>query len=188
MRLVVHEYATGEELRDAMEHGVADLAIGHRPKGWPGPVVSLGEEEVVVVVSPDDPLAGRTVVRLTDLADRDWVRCALEPVVDGRRFLDLACERAGFTPRTAVDTEHSSTAVAMAAAGVGVLITPVHVAARQDCVALPLDPPWHREVTAFSRVRLSGAAAAFVTLLSGTGCQGAPLESADQLASTSSDE
>ncbi|QLH24707.1 LysR family transcriptional regulator [Streptomyces sp. Rer75] len=188
MRLVVHEYATGEELRDAMEHGVADLAVGHRPKGWPGPVVSLGEEEVVAVVAPDDPLAGRPVVRLADLADRDWVRCALEPVVDGRRFLDLACERAGFTPRTAVDTEHSSTAVSMAAAGVGVLISAAHAATRQDCVTLPLDPPWRREVTAFSRVRLTGAAAAFVTLLGRAGCQGVTLKSSDHPASTSSDE
>ncbi|MFD7504809.1 LysR family transcriptional regulator [Streptomyces sp. NPDC059850] len=166
MRLVLHEYATGEELRDAMDHGVADLAVGHRPKGWDGPVVSLGEEEVMVVVAPDDPLASREAVRLTDLADRDWVRCALEPVVDGRRFLDLACERAGFTPRTAVDTEHSSTAVAMAAAGLGILIAPAHAAARHTCATIPLDPPWRRELTAFSRVPLTGATAAFTTLLS----------------------
>lgn len=145
------------------------LAVGHRPKGWDGPVVSLGEEEVVVVVPPDDPLASRAAVRLTDLADRDWVRCALEPVVDGRRFLDLACERAGFTPRTAVDTEHTSTAVAMVAAGLGILVTPAHVAARQNCATLPLDPPWRREVTAFSRVRLTGATAAFVDLLAEAG-------------------
>ncbi|MBI0295887.1 LysR family transcriptional regulator [Streptomyces sp. PRKS01-29] len=169
MRLVVHEYATDEELRDRMERGVADLAVGHRPKEWDGPVVSLGEEEVTVVVAPDDPLAGRAAVRLTDLADRDWVRCALEPVVEGRRFLDLACERAGFTPRTGVDTEHTSTAVAMAAAGAGVLVTPAHVAGRHDCVSLPLDPPWRRELTAFSRVPLAGATLAFVELLDGAG-------------------
>ncbi|OMI40977.1 LysR family transcriptional regulator [Streptomyces sparsogenes] len=165
VRLVVHEYATGGELREGMERGVADVALGHRPEGWRGPVVTVGEEEIVVVVAPDDPLSGREAVRLADLADRDWVRCALEPVVEGRRFLDVACERVGFTPRTGVDTEHTSTAVRMAAAGAGVLITAAHVATQYDCAVLPLDPPWARELTAFSRVELTGAAASFVGLL-----------------------
>ncbi|QKV97520.1 LysR family transcriptional regulator [Streptomyces sp. NA02950] len=168
VRLLVREYATGDELCERMERGVADLAIGHRPKDWPGPVAPLGREEIVVVVPDGDPLAGRKSIRLEELADRDWVRCALEPVVEGRRFLDLACQRAGFVPRDGVHTEHSSTAVRMASAGAGIVVTPAHVAAGHGATAVPLDPPWHRELAAFSRVSLTGAAAAFVTLLSRT--------------------
>lgn len=178
VRVVLHEYATGEELRERMERGVADIAVGHRPKGWTGPVVSLGEEEIVLVVAARDPLAGRTCVRLSELAGRDWVRCALEPVVEGRRFLDLACEREGFAPRDGVHTEHSSTAVRMASAGAGVLITPAHVAAGHGCAVVRLDPPWHRELTAFSRVELCGAAAALVELLGGAGLPPARREGA----------
>ncbi|MEU8826609.1 LysR family transcriptional regulator [Streptomyces sp. NPDC048636] len=168
VRLVVREYATGEELCERMERGVADLAVGHHPKDWPGPVVPLGREEIVVVVPDGDPMAGRESIRLEELADRDWVRCALEPVVDGRRFVDLACERAGFAPRDGVHTEHSSTAVRMASAGAGIVITPAHVAAGHGCAVVTLDPPWSREVVAFSRVALTGAAAAFVDLLGRT--------------------
>ncbi|MFH8366688.1 LysR family transcriptional regulator [Streptomyces sp. NPDC018031] len=163
--LVVHEYATTDELCERMERGVADLAIGPRPADWRGPVVPLGMEEIVLVMPADDPLAGRDVVRLPELADREWVRCAMEPVVEGRLWLDWVCGKAGFAPRTAVWTEHSSTAVRLAAAGAGIVATPVNVAAGVDCARVPIDPPWRRELTAFSRVELTGAAAAFVDLL-----------------------
>ncbi|WP_093798444.1 LysR family transcriptional regulator [Streptomyces sp. Wb2n-11] len=177
--LVLREYATTEELEEQLERGVADLAVGPAPPPrWQGPVVPVGEEEIVLVVAFDDRLAGRTSVRLAELADRTWVRCAMEAVVDGQRFLDWACAEAGFVPRTAVRTEHTSTAVRMAAAGVGVATAPSHVvrgAVGEDCVVLPADPPWRRALTVFSRVELTGAAAAFAGLLCASWPYGKPL-------------
>ncbi|MFF4188693.1 LysR substrate-binding domain-containing protein [Streptomyces sp. NPDC001691] len=171
VRLILHEYATAEALEEALERGAADLAVGPPPQRWEGPVVPVGEEEVALVVAFDDPLAGRSSVRLEELADHDWVRCAMEPVVDGRPFLDLVCERAGFTPRTVVRTEHTSTAVRMAAAGVGVVAVPTHVVRGgigEDCVLLRVEPSWKRPLTVFSRVELVGAAASFTELLRGS--------------------
>ncbi|MFC8533240.1 LysR substrate-binding domain-containing protein [Streptomyces sp. NPDC057249] len=166
--LVLHEYATTEALEDQIERGTADLAVGPPPARWSGPVVPVGAEDIVLVVPFDDPLAGRASVRLQELADRFWVRCAMEAVVEGRPFLDWACARAGFSPRTAVRTEHTSTAVRMAAAGVGVATAPAHVvrgAVGEDCALLTVDPAWRRELAVFSRVPLTGAAAAFTDLL-----------------------
>lgn len=173
MTLHLHEYATEEALRDQVERGTADVAVGPRPAAWPEPVVTVGEEEVVLVVPFDDRLAGRASVALAELADHAWVRCAMEPEVGGRPFLDVVCERAGFTPRTAVRTEHTSTAVRMAAAGVGVVAAATHVvrgAVGEDCVMLGVDaePAWRRDVTLFSRMPLTGAAAAFAELLRGS--------------------
>ncbi|MFI6645030.1 LysR family transcriptional regulator [Streptomyces sp. NPDC050504] len=170
--LHLHEYATSDALEDQVERGVADLAVGPPPPHWPGPVVPVGEEEIVLVAPFDDRLAGRTSVRLEELADHTWIRCAMEPVVEGQRFLDWACGHAGFVPRTAVRTEHTSTAVRMAAAGVGVCTAPAHVArgaVGEDCVLLTVDPPWRRALTVFSRVELTGAARAFTELLKGAG-------------------
>ncbi|MFD3517510.1 LysR substrate-binding domain-containing protein [Streptomyces sp. NPDC058657] len=166
--LHLHEYATTEALEDHVERGVADLAVGPEPAHWPGPVVRVGQEEIVLVVPFDDPLAGRTTVRLEELSGHSWVRCAMEAVVEGRAFLDWACGRAGFSPRTAVRTEHTSTAVRMAAAGVGVATAPSHVvrgAVGEDCVVLSVDPPWRRALTVYSRVELTGAATRFTELL-----------------------
>ncbi|MEV4432279.1 LysR family transcriptional regulator [Streptomyces sp. NPDC049555] len=167
VRLHLHEYVTSEDLRDGVERGVADLAVGPRPHDWHGPVVAVGEEHIVVVTSVDDPLTGRPhPVPLPALADRLWVRCALEPLVEGRRWLDVVCARAGFAPRTALETEHSSTAVRMAAAGVGIVAAPTHLAATTPGTAtVPVDPAWRRELAAFTRVELTGAAARFVELL-----------------------
>ncbi|WP_030803631.1 LysR family transcriptional regulator [Streptomyces sp. NRRL S-337] len=169
VRLVLHEYATTGELEEQMARGVADMALGPHPKDWPGPVSVVGSERMVLVVPRGDPLADRASVRLADLADRPWVRCSLEPVVDGRRWLDLECERVGFTPRTAVRTQHTSTAVRMASAGVGVLLTAAHELTGLDCASVPTDPPWRRDITVFSRVQLTGAAAEFTDLLRTTG-------------------
>ncbi|MFE9115974.1 LysR family transcriptional regulator [Streptomyces sp. NPDC007172] len=168
VRLLLHEHASPEALQEAVERGAADLAVGPPPKDWAGPVVPVGEEEIALVVAFDDPLAHRTSVRLEEFADHAWVRCAMEPVVDGRPWLDLVCEGAGFTPRTVVRTEHTSTAVRMAAAGVGVVAVPTHAVRGgigEDCVLLPVDSSWRRALTVFSRVELAGAAAAFTELL-----------------------
>ncbi|QHA07473.1 LysR family transcriptional regulator [Streptomyces broussonetiae] len=166
--LRLHEYATAEALEEAVQRGTADLAFGPPPADPPGTVVPVGEEELVLVVPFDDRLAGRTTVRLPELADRAWVRCALEPVVHGERFLDRACAQAGFRPLTAVWTEHSSTAVRMAAAGVGVCVASADVvrgAVGEGCVILTPDPAWRRPLAVYARVPPVGAAEAFVDLL-----------------------
>ncbi|MFF8450974.1 LysR family transcriptional regulator [Streptomyces leeuwenhoekii] len=169
--LHLHEYATTEALEEEVERGTADLAVGPVPADWAGTVVPFGQEEIVLVVPFDDRFANRTTVTLPELADRPWVRCAMEPVVEGLPFLDWACGRAGFSPRTAVRTEHTSTAVRMAAAGVGVCTAPSYIvrgAVGEDCVVLTPDPPWKRTLSVFSRVPPTGAAEAFVDLVRAT--------------------
>ncbi|WUH95677.1 LysR family transcriptional regulator [Streptomyces sp. NBC_00433] len=163
VELVLHEYGRDEDLDDSMERGVADLAVGHGGSGAAARV-PLGDEEVVIVLPPGDPLAGAGPVALAALAGRDWIRCAMEPVVEGRPFIDLACERAGFAPRTAVRTEHTTTAVAMAAAGAGVVAVPTY-AIPPGTPVTPLVPAWRRPLFAWSRTTLAGPAAALVSLL-----------------------
>ncbi|MGW7315090.1 LysR family transcriptional regulator [Streptomyces sp. NPDC054865] len=168
--LVLSEYGSTEALEEQLERGVADLAVGPEPVRWPGPLRRIGREELVLVVPFDDPLAGRGAVGLAELADRDWIRCAMEPVIDGQLVIDRACGAVGYTPRTVMRTEHTSTAVRMAAAGVGIVVAPAHMvrgAVGEDCALLSLDPSWHRPLALFSRVPLTGAAAAFAQLFAG---------------------
>jgi DNA-binding transcriptional LysR family regulator len=158
----LHEYLAIDELTEQMRLGVADVAVGPPPRGWDGPVRTLGWEELVVVVAVDDPLVQkrRSTVRLEQLAERPWVLYSpdngLSPVV-----LD-ACAKAGFTPRAAVRTHHAATAVQLAAAGLGPALVPENaVEPRFTGAMLRPHDPIARELVAFSRARPSRLVSAF---------------------------
>jgi DNA-binding transcriptional LysR family regulator len=162
----LHEYRHIDELADRMRAGVADVAVGPRPRHWDGPVRSLGDEHLVVVVAVDDPLvtSGRKNVRLEELADRPWVLYApengLSPVVSE------ACAAAGFSPRAAVRTHHTATAVQLAAAGLGPALVPENTVEPGFTGAL-LRPsrPVRRELVAFTRADPGPLVEAFTDVL-----------------------
>ena len=95
-------------------------------------------------------------VRLSELADRPWVLYAhdnsLTPVVE------RACAAAGFSPRAAVRTQRTATAVRLAAAGLGPALAPASMIAEAagGAVAWP-DPPVRRELCAFGPAAMTAA-------------------------------
>jgi DNA-binding transcriptional LysR family regulator len=162
----LHEFRNIDRLVEEMRHGVADVAVGPRPDHWQGPLRVLGSEELVVVVAVDDPLLESRLrsISLDRLADRPWVLYApdngLAPVVTG------ACAAAGFTPRAAVHTHHTATAVQLAAAGLGPALVPENVVEPGFTGALlHPDPPVRRELVAFTRSDPSPLVAAFEDVL-----------------------
>lgn len=162
----LREYLNIDELADQMRLGVADVAVGPPPRGWDGPVRTLGEEELVVVLAVDDPLldGGRKHVSLDSLADRPWVLYSfgngLSPVVHD------ACAAAGFVPRAAVRTHHTATAAQLAAAGLGPALVPENVVEPGFTGALLRpSPPVRRELVAFTRADPSPLVEAFSDVL-----------------------
>lgn len=167
-RIEVREYANAEALAEQMALGVADVAVGPRPRRWDGPLTVLGDEDLVLVLGLDDPFARRRRLRLSDLAERAWVLYAVEnslsPVVE------RACAAAGFVPRAAVRTTHTATAVSLAAAGLGPALAPrsiVDPALRAALVAP--DPPVRRELVAYTTADREPMAASFIALLADRG-------------------
>jgi DNA-binding transcriptional LysR family regulator len=163
----LYEYLNIERLTQEMRLGVADVAVGPPPRGWEGLQRSLGHENLVVVLAVDDPLVRdgrRRRVGLSRLAERPWVLYApdngLAPVVME------ACAAAGFTPRAAVHTHHTATAVQLAAAGLGPALVPENVVEPGFTGALLRpDPPVSRELVAFTRARPSPLVTAFSDVL-----------------------
>lgn len=168
IRLFEHRHA--DELLAAMTAGQADLAVGPPPSGWDGPIRTLGVEEFVVVLPPDDPAGDdATRIDLRALAGRSWVHYA--PGNGLADILDQTCAAAGFQPRAAVRTEQSAAAPMLAAAGLGPTLAPANVIPpRFDGLVLRPDPPVRRTLAAYTRSRPDPLTAAFVETLVRKAC------------------
>lgn len=163
--LRLYEFPLQSLMAEEVAMGVGDVAIGVRPPRWSGPVVSLGWEQFVIVLPPDDPLSGsRDSVCLSELADRSWV--LTEPSNGLSEYVEAACAHAGFRPREAVSTSQVQAAVHLAIAGIGPVLVPSdNVPPEFAAAARPLDPPVVWELAAFARTSLSPPAAAFIEML-----------------------
>lgn len=160
----MHEYTHPNLLEDAVRAGVADIAVGPTPLAWEGPAEPLGWEEIVVILPPNDPLAGRQRIALEALADRAWV---LFP--PGHGLMDVvavACRRAGFSPRAAVRTTQVEAAARLVAAGIGPSMVPDNVLPPAPALHVArLDPPVLRELAAYTRTEWSPLSSAFLEAL-----------------------
>jgi len=171
VEIEVRDFPNLDELTAHMALGVTDLAVGPRPRAWPGSVRVIGTEELVVVLGADDALAGAGTLRLAQLADRPWILYAPENAL--ARLVERACEAAGFVPRAAVHTRHTATAVSLAAAGLGAALAPESIIeADLDAAVLRPDPPVRRELVALGTPGSGALAEGFVDLLAARGADG----------------
>ena len=94
----LHEFRHRTLLEDAVEHGVADFAVGPLPLAPLGGAARDGRVGGVRRRRrrADDPLAGRERSALEELADREWVLYHPDHGLAG--IVEEICRRAGFTP------------------------------------------------------------------------------------------
>jgi DNA-binding transcriptional LysR family regulator len=161
----LHEFRHRALLEDAVVQGVADFAIGPLPvRAWEGPLTVISWEEFVVVLPPADPLAGRSSIRLEELADREWVLYHQDHGLAG--ILDETCRRAGFSPRGSVRTSQAEGAARLASAGLGPALVPDNIVLPGiEGSVLRLRPRLIRDVAAYARTEWSSTAAAFIDVL-----------------------
>ncbi|SNQ51197.1 LysR substrate binding domain protein [Frankia canadensis] len=132
-----------ETLMRRLAQGALDLAVvSDYPSGLPSAdgvvTTALMEDELLVALRRDHPLAGADTVRLRDLRDEAWLQDAYG---DRPTTLADACARAGFTPRKIIRIAEWTGKFGYAAAGLGVALVP-SLAARAvptELVLRPLD-------------------------------------------------
>jgi len=161
----LHEFSHRSLLEDAVEQGVADFAIGPLPlRAWHGALEVVGWEEFVIVVPPADALAGRSSIRLEELADREWVLYHQDHGLAG--IVEDACRRAGFSPRGTVRTSQAEGAARLASAGLGPALVPDNIVLPGiEGARLQLTPHLIRDIAVYARTEWSPTAAAFVEVL-----------------------
>ncbi|GGT06939.1 LysR family transcriptional regulator [Planobispora rosea] len=124
VELVPGEGPSGGLLR-RMREGSLDVAVvSDYPSGLPYDdeveIVALAEDELLVALPGDHPLAAGESVDLRELREETWIEA---PPPGRRTMLGDACARAGFTPRTLKISEWTGK-FGFVAAGLGVTLVP----------------------------------------------------------------
>jgi DNA-binding transcriptional LysR family regulator len=125
LELTVHE-AGSQDLVRRLEEGEIDLAVVILPVDRPWvETTALMDEELVLAVSADHPLAGRRAIRIAELEGVPLVM--FKDGYDLRQATIEACRRAGFAPQLAMSGVEMDGALALATAGVAAAVVPESV-------------------------------------------------------------
>ena len=167
--LRVHHVGAPELVRQTAD-GEIDLAIVDLPLGPQGHRVrahAIATESLQLAVAADDPVAHRSRIRLSDLADREFIEYRPDSAL--RASIDRACHAVGLRRHVVCEVDALTDLVDLVALGIGVSLLPP-AAIRMGsgrAIGVATDPQIPRElvlVTPLDRDP-SPAGAAFLQLL-----------------------
>jgi DNA-binding transcriptional LysR family regulator len=108
-----------------LDLGVVGAIDGKAPAGLQ--VDCIAEEDPLVGVPSDHPLANRPFVRLQQLKGEGFILTSRENAPSYRSWLARLCQRAGFTPKVVQEVDRARTGVQYVAAGFGISIFGEHI-------------------------------------------------------------
>jgi DNA-binding transcriptional LysR family regulator len=123
-----------------LERGELDLVFvavppAHAGFGW----IHVGDQQLVLIVPRNHPLARRRQVRLHDVASERFVSFKQGHAI--RRMTDELCKAAGFLPEISFEADDSSSVPGFVAAGFGVGIVPPEACGYADVASLKIVEP-----------------------------------------------
>jgi DNA-binding transcriptional LysR family regulator len=171
LELVLHTCAA-EQVVAAVAEGRAELGLAggiaapsdplRLPDAGPMTTTGVSQEDVVVVLPPGHPLAGRAALRLADLVDARWLDTPLCPP---SRLRDLVGE--GFAAGLRYEGDDVHTVVTLVAAGHGLTLLPVSAVPAGVCGVALAEPRLVHRVELLHGVLPAGAATGLAAALSG---------------------
>jgi DNA-binding transcriptional LysR family regulator len=165
------EYRRTDQVYQACVDGEIDLGIVALPRARPPlEVIPLRGDELVLALSPDDPLARGRRPSLRDLAERPFL--AFERDIPTRRLIDARLRREGVTLKPVMELDNIETIKRSVEAGLGLSLLPrpaltSEVRARTLVARVPREGPIPRSIGALRHRRreLPRAGQAFLDLL-----------------------
>jgi DNA-binding transcriptional LysR family regulator len=144
--LNLQEYASADQMLDALLAGEADVTVGPRPSRPVKHVEVLGREEIVVVASARHRFADLSAVPVSELAAERLVHYDVDDG-PGMCFAKFTPDRGAAAPQPALRTGSPRTAAQLAWADMGVTIVPVSaLTSLVGATIRPFDPPQLRDV------------------------------------------
>lgn len=166
-----------QELLEGLADRRYDLVFCSRPAPELGlTAVPVRAQELVLIVPPGHPLAGRSGVSLAETAPYPMVCFSRDSGL--RAVVDELFDALGVCPQVAWETEEDQVVAGLVAQGFGIAVVPeMDVLHQLDLVALPITaPPYRRDffLVHDDRLFLSPAAREFrqFVLSGGDGCPG----------------
>ena len=139
--------AEPEDAQDKLRAGEVDIALlietpwGECDADTTLERLHLLDDPMFVCLQRDHPRAAKAKLRLEDLREESWLLGSTNSCPDGAIFL-RACERAGFEPTIAFDSDDYPAIQGFVAAGIGVALIPdlALTSVREDVVIRSLTP------------------------------------------------
>lgn len=133
-----------KRLTGHLEEGSVDLCItvhlAHPRFTWR----RVGQQELVLIVSPTHRLAERRSIKLIEVAQERFV--SFKQGYAMRTHAEKLCHNAGFAPSIVSESDESSSIRGLVAAGAGVAIVP-HTGTTNRVISLTIDEPEaHRDI------------------------------------------
>ncbi len=146
VELDLKEYTSADRMLEVLHAGGADITIAPPPTRTDEHIELLGQEEIVVVASPEHRFAAMDVVPLKELADEPLVH--YDPSNGNAAWVEqFAAGRGVLLPPPTLRTGSPRTAAQLAAAGMGVAIVPISaLTPRPNGTIRSFDPPELRDV------------------------------------------
>ncbi len=130
--LDVHIVDTEETIAALLNHEIEVAIVGREVDDPRLESVVVGQDELVVVVAADDPLAGAEVAS-EDLAEQPFVM--REEGSATRRTVEDSLVAAGIAPRVAMELGSNASILGAVAAGAGIGVVPARTVSTQPAVS-----------------------------------------------------
>ena len=125
VQLVLRE-ATSIQIMQKLEDESLDVGVVRVPVSSISRIrlLSLQTEEFVLAMPKSHPLTTRSVLKLKDLSEEDFILYAASDAAGLRMAAIHACQLSGFTPRVSQEAVQVQTVLGLVEAGLGVALVP----------------------------------------------------------------